>query len=107
FYWGMGLPPQPPAEPWREKVPIFSGYRQAGWATSGCWSPLLKKYLAIATVAAPYAQIGTRVEIEVAVEWQRHRTPATVVERPFFEPERKKACAARQFPYRGRGYPSA
>ena len=91
FYLDLGLPPQPPAEPWREKVPIFSGYRQVGWATSGCWSPLLKKYLAIATVAAPYAQIGTRVEIEVAVEWQRHRTPATVVERPFFEPERKKA----------------
>ena len=91
FYWDMGLPPQPPAEPWREKVPIFSGYRQVGWATSGCWSPLLKKYLAIATVAAPYAQIGTRVEIEVAVEWQRHRAPATVVERPFFEPDRKKA----------------
>src|SRR5207249_3136427 len=37
FYWDMGLPPQPPAEPWREKVPLYSGYRQIGWATSGCW----------------------------------------------------------------------
>ena len=91
YYWDMGLPPQPPSEPWREKVPIYSGYRQVGWATSGCWSPLLKKYIALATVAAPYSDLGTRVEIEVSVEWERHRAPATVVERPFFEPERKKA----------------
>jgi len=91
YYWDMGLPPQPPSEPWREKVPLYSGYRQVGWATSGCWSPLLKKYIALATVAAPYSELGTRVEIEVSVEWERHRAPATVVERPFFEPERKKA----------------
>ena len=91
YYWTMGLPPQPPSEPWREKVPIYSGYKQVGWATSGCWSPLLKKYIAIATVRSPYSRTGTRLEIEVAVEWERHRAPATVVKRPFFEPARKKA----------------
>ena len=91
FYLDMGLPAQPPPEPWRAKVPLHSGYRQVGWATSGCWSPLLKKYIAIATVAAPYARLGMRLEIEVAVEWERHRAPATVVKRPFFEPDRKKA----------------
>jgi len=31
------------------------------------------------------------LDIELMVEWERHRVPATVVERPFFEPERKKA----------------
>jgi aminomethyltransferase len=91
LYWTMGLPPQPPSEPWRAKIPLFSGYRQIGWATSGCWSPLLKKYIAIATVAAPYSRPGTRVAIDLAVEWERHRVPATVVERPFFEPDRKKS----------------
>lgn len=91
FYWNMGLPPQPPSEPWRDKAPLYAGHRQVGWATSGCWSPLLKKYIAIATVATPHSELGTRVEIEIAVEWQRHRVPATVVERPFFEPERKRA----------------
>ena len=91
FYLDMDLPAQPPSEPWRSKVPLYSGYRQIGWATSGCWSPLLKKYIAIATVAAPYSRIGTRLEIEIAVEWQRRRAPAVVVERPFFEPGRKKA----------------
>ncbi len=91
FYWNMGLPPQPPSEPWRDKAPIYSGYRQIGWATSGCWSPLLKKYIAIATVAAPHSELGTLLEIEIAVEWTRHRVPAIVVPRPFFEPERKRA----------------
>src|SRR2546422_796738 len=61
FYWDMGLPPQPPTEPWREKVPLYSGYRQIGWATSGCWSPLLKRDIAIATLASPYSRPGTRI----------------------------------------------
>jgi len=91
LYQNMGLPPQPPSEAWRKKVPLHAGYRQIGWATSGCWSPLLKKYIAIATVAAPYARPGTRVDIDLAVEWERHRVPANVVARPFFDPERKKA----------------
>jgi len=91
YYWNMGLPPQPPSEPWREKIPLYSGNRQIGWATSGCWSPILKKYIAIATVATPYSRLGTVVDIELMVEWERHRVPATVVERPFFDPDRKKA----------------
>ena len=90
-YSALGLPPQPPARPWRSKVPLYVGHRQVGWATSGAWSPLLKKYIAIATVATPYAEPGNRVDIEIAVEWERHRIPATVVARPFFEPDRKKA----------------
>jgi aminomethyltransferase len=90
-YSALGLPPQPPARPWRSKVPLYVGHRQVGWATSGAWSPLLKKYIAIATVSAAYARPGTRMEIDIAVEWERHRIPATVVARPFFEPERKKA----------------
>src|SRR5438094_1622637 len=91
LYLNMGLPPQPPSAPWRAKIPLYSGYRQVGWATSGCWSPLLKKYIAIATVAAAYSRPGTRVDIDLAVEWERHRIPATVVQRPFFDPDRKKS----------------
>ena len=91
FYLDLGLPPQPPSKPWRQKVPLWVGYRQIGWATSGCWSPLLKKYITIATVASPYSRPGTQVEIDLSVEWERHRIPATVVERPFFDPERKRS----------------
>src|SRR3989449_7873045 len=67
FYRDMGLPPQPPAEPWREKGPLYSRYRQIGWATSGCWSPLLRRYIAIGTVASAYPRARTRRENEVAV----------------------------------------
>jgi aminomethyltransferase len=91
YFRRMDLPPRPPSRPWRAKVPLYVGYTQVGWATSGTWSPLLKKYIAIATLMEPYARLGTRVEIEIEVEWERHRVPATVVERPFFEPKRKKA----------------
>lgn len=89
-YLEMGLPPRPPPEPRREKVPLYSGARQVGWATSRCWSPLLKKYIALATVAAPYAEVGTVVDIDLMVEWERHRVPAKVVAKRFFDPARKR-----------------
>ncbi len=91
FYREMGLPPEPPHLPWRSKVPLFGGIRQVGHATSGVWSPLLKRYLVLATVDAAYAQPGTRVEMDIAVEDERRRAPATVVPKPFFDPPRKKA----------------
>ena len=62
-----------------------------GIATSGVWSPLLKKYLVLATVEAPYSELGSLVEIEVTVEGERKKAPARVVKRPFFDPPRKKA----------------
>ncbi len=91
FYRERGLPPDPPHVPWRSKVPVYSGFRQVGHATSGVWSPLLKKYLVLATLDAAYARPGTVVEMEVTVEDERKRAPATVVKRPFFDPPRKKA----------------
>lgn len=91
FYRELGLPPEPPHVPWRSKVPVYGGLRQVGYATSGVWSPLLKKYVALATVDASYSNPGTVVEIEVTVEGERKRAPATVVPKPFFDPPRKKA----------------
>jgi hypothetical protein len=37
---------------------------------------------------------GTRIEIEWTVEARRHRTPATVVELAFFNPNRKTSTVA-------------
>ena len=91
FYADRGLPPEPPHVPWRSKIPIYSGLRQIGRGTSGVWSPLLKKYVVLATVDAAYSRPGTIVEIEVTVEDERKRAPATVVKKPFFDPPRKKA----------------
>jgi glycine cleavage system aminomethyltransferase T len=55
------------------------------------WSPLLKRYIVLATVDAPYSALGTVVEMEITVEGERKRAPAAVVKRPFFDPARKKS----------------
>ncbi len=86
-----GLPPEPPHLAWRSKVPLYAGLRQIGFATSGVWSPLLKRYIVIGTVESPYARPGSALEMEVTVEGERKRAPALVVKRPFFDPPRKKA----------------
>jgi aminomethyltransferase len=85
------LPPQISNIPWRVSVPIYVGRAQVGYATSGCWSPLLKQPLALAHLTRPHFAAGTNVEIEVTVEHQRKRAAATVRALPFFDPERKKA----------------
>ncbi len=91
YYRELGLPPEPPRVPWRAKVPVYGGLRQIGHGTSGVWSPLLKKYLVLATVDASYARPGTVVEMELNVEGETRRVPATVVKKPFFDPPRKRS----------------
>lgn len=91
LYTDVGLPPQLPALPWRTSVPLYAQGRQIGYGTSGCWSPLLKRSLALAHVEQAFAEPGTMVEIEVTVEHRRKRASARVRRLPFFEPERKRA----------------
>jgi aminomethyltransferase len=91
LYLEAGLAPQLPSTAWRTSVQIYAGDEQAGYATSGGWSPLLKKYIALAHLRAEYADIGREIEIEVTVEHQRKRARARVVKKPFFNPERKRA----------------
>ena len=90
-YAEAGLPPQLPGAAWRISVPVYSGNRQVGYATSGCWSPILKKYIALAHVQAPHGAPGKRLDIEVTVEHRRRRAQATTVRTPFFDPPRKRA----------------
>lgn len=86
----VGLPPKLPATAWRTSVPLYAGARQVGYATSGCWSPLLKRLIGLAHVEASHAAIGTALEMEVTVEHRRRRAAARVVRKPFFDPERKR-----------------
>ena len=74
----------------REPVPIFDNAGQVGRASTRAWSPILKKYLALATVQARCAKPGTRLRIEVTVEYERKQIGATVTATPFFDPPRKK-----------------
>jgi aminomethyltransferase len=82
-----------PHEAWSEAVPVYLGGQQIGKATSGTWSPLLKKYIALARLKPRYGRPGTRVEMEVTLDAQRKRTRATVINMPFFDPPRKRALA--------------
>jgi len=86
-----GLPPQISNVAWRASAPVFRDGRQVGYATSGCWSPLLKKSLALAHLRAPHFAPGTEVKMEVTVEHRREMADAVVHKLPFFDPERKKS----------------
>src|SRR6185503_19059775 len=69
LYADVGLPPRLPTQAWRTSVPIYSGgSRQVGYATSGGWSPLLKQYVALAHLEAPFAAPGNALEMEITVE---------------------------------------
>jgi aminomethyltransferase len=90
LYAEVGLATRLPATAWRASVPIYAGREQVGYATSGGWSPLLKKYIALAHLRAPSAAAGTQLEIEITVEHRRKRAAARVVKKPFFDPGRKR-----------------
>jgi aminomethyltransferase len=90
---GYGLPPELPQSAWRDGKPVYDlENRWIGQATSGAWSPTLKKNLALAQIESASAREGTKVKIEVTAEYRRHTVTATVVETPFFNPPRKRAA---------------
>lgn len=91
IYAEFGLPPQLPGIAWRSSVPVYTGGTQIGYATSGCWSPTLKRYIALAHLRAEYTGAGTELTMEVTAEHQRRHAAALVVDTPFFNPERKRA----------------
>ncbi|MEX2177512.1 MAG: aminomethyltransferase family protein [Gemmatimonadaceae bacterium] len=86
-----GLAPHVPNTAWRASAPLLAGGRQVGYATSGTWSPLLKRYLALGHVSAAFGAPGTTLDIELTVEHRRKRTAVTVRKLPFFDPARKRA----------------
>jgi aminomethyltransferase len=86
-----GLAPHVPNIAWRASAPLLVGGKQIGYATSGTWSPLLKKYIALGHVDASHGHADTPVEMEMTVEHRRKRALATIRKLPFFDPPRKKA----------------
>ena len=91
-YRKVGLAPGLPGTAWRTSTPLHKGNEQVGYATSGCWSPILKRYIALAHVKSEYAQSGSTLDFELKVEHYRKVTPAIIVKTPFFDPERKRSC---------------
>jgi aminomethyltransferase len=92
LYYKCGLPPEIGSHAWRSSIPIYTGKSrkiQAGYATSGTWSPLIKKNIALATVEKKYDVIGSELQFEVMVEHKRHTVSAIVSKTQFYNPERK------------------
>jgi aminomethyltransferase len=91
LYDKLKMAPQVPSMASRVAVPVYSGGRHVGKATSTTWSPTLKKMIAIACVNREHASLGTILSMEMTVEAVRHTVSAKVVALPFFNPQRKTA----------------
>ncbi len=91
IFYAADLPPQVTGRASRSGTPIYKKGRQIGQATSTTFSPILKKYIALATLRSGSSAIGEQVELEVTVEYSRKRAQATVVPLPFYNPEHKRA----------------
>ncbi len=86
-----GLTPSLSPRAWRDQIPVFAAGRQIGRATSGTWSPILKKLIALASVEAAFEPAGTPVRMEWTVEGVRDRIRGTVVPLPFYDPPHRRA----------------
>ena len=94
LYSKYGLPPEVGNMAWRTSIPVYSDKsksRQIGYATSGTWSPVLKKNIALTTLEKKFEDIGSEIEIEYTVEHTRYSVRAIIRKAQFFNPERKKS----------------
>jgi len=91
LYEHLGLTPAAPSQASRVHVPVYSGNRQVGKATSTTWSPILKKMIALASIETNHANPGTSLQMEVTIEAVRQKAAAKVTKLPFFNPPRKTA----------------
>ena len=91
-YRAVGLAPGLPSTAWRTSTPLYNNNEQVGYASSGTWSPLLKRYIALAHVKSKHAREGSELMFELKVEHFRKLTKATVVKTPLFNPQRKRSC---------------
>lgn len=68
---------------------VHVGRNQVGTVTSGTMSPILRKNIALCSMAVEYADIGTEVEVG-KLDGHQKRIPATVVRFPFYDPEKER-----------------
>ena len=86
----LGLPPEICNAAWRTSIPLYDTMnKQIGYCSSGTWSPLLKKNIALATIKKKFAKPGTKIKIELTVEHKRKVISAYVRKNPMLDLERK------------------
>lgn len=90
LYASYDLPPALSPAASRVTVPIYCDGRYVGQVTSSVWSPLLKRYVGLASIESAHAELGSKLELEHTVLRERRRVAARVVPRPFFDPERRR-----------------
>lgn len=92
LYADYDRPPHLPASASRDPLPVFTrSGRQVGQVTSSCWSPALKRPLALASVEPSFASVGSLLEVEHTVDYDRRRVPAVVGTMPFYDPPWRRA----------------
>jgi aminomethyltransferase len=90
LYASYDLPPALAPAASRAALPLYADGRFVGQVTSSVWSPLLKRQLGLASVGSRHAALGTRLALEHTVLHERRTVAARVVEKPFFDPPRKR-----------------
>jgi aminomethyltransferase len=90
IYGAKDLPVQVTGRATRSSVPLYVGHRQVGYVTSHTFSPILKRYIGLATLETQFAKPGTELEMEFTVEHHRERGRAVVGKLPFYEPVWKR-----------------
>jgi len=69
--------------------------KNVGFITSATWSPICKQNIAIGTVHTPYGKVGDKMYVEIyyqlEMHWSRVMAEATVVDKPFWNPQRRRA----------------
>ncbi len=68
---------------------------QAGFVTSAMWSPTCKRNIALAVLNQPFAAgdqaLWTEIYVKKEGKWEKVVAPCRIVERPFFNPPRRRA----------------
>ena len=68
---------------------IFKDIELVGKVTSAVYSPRLKKNIALAMVSKKFSEIGTVLNVETS----KSLISAKVIEKPFYDPQKKIASA--------------
>jgi aminomethyltransferase len=90
-YLDLGYPIEHPLRAWRHVTPLTRKGETIGRATSGTFSPLLKRSIALGFLPAKHAEVGSTVSIEWQIEETRQQIPATVMPLPFLDLPRKRS----------------
>lgn len=90
LYDEYGLPPHLAPCGCRDPLPVYDlDGNQVGQATSSTWSPILKRYVAMAQVYRRFGALGSTLQIEHTPEFERRKVTATVTNKPFYDPPQK------------------